>query len=226
MEQAKQKINSLSSLTVLTLFATFLMGFIDAYTFMEKGGVFVSAQTGNMVAFSSKLFTGQFSQAFGHIAVFAGFALGAFGGEWLVEKVSGTTRKKYQIMLLLQSLVLLVFALFQQQIFDALMVFLLGGLAGFELTIFRKVGIATVNDGIMTGNTKNLMNNLYKWLIDKDQTARKEFSEIGFAILIFILGVGAGSLINLLQASLTLWLSFILTLLFFIWITITKVEMD
>lgn len=226
MQQIKQKSNSLNSLTILTLFATFLMGFIDAYTFMEKGGVFVSAQTGNMVAFSSKLFTGQFSQAFGHIAVFAGFALGAFGGEWLVEKVSGTTRKKYQIMLLLQSVLLLIFAIFQQQIFDSLMVFLLGALAGFELTIFRKVGIATVNDGIMTGNTKNLMNNLYKWLVDKDQTARKEFSEIGFAILIFVLGVGAGSLVILLNASFALWVSFLLTLLFFGWVTVTKVEMD
>ncbi|MGG5318266.1 YoaK family protein [Enterococcus sp. AZ072] len=223
MLQTKQKINSL---TVLTLFATFLMGFIDAYTFIEKDGVFVSAQTGNMVAFSSKLFTGHFAQAAGHIAVFVGFAIGAFCGEWLVEKVSGAVRRKYQMKLLLQSAVLLVFAIFQQQLNDSFMVFLLGGLAGFELTLFRKVGVATFNDGIMTGNTKNLMSNLYRWLFEKDKAARKEFSDIGFAILVFILGVGFGSLIVLLNASFALWCAFILTLLFFGWVTVTNVEMD
>lgn len=223
MEKIQQKFSPLS---ILTIYGTFLMGFIDAYTFLEKGGVFVSAQTGNMVAFSSKLFTGQFSQAAGHIAVFVGFALGAFGGEWLMEKVSGSTRKKYQAILLLQSLLLFIFALFQKQIFDSLIVFLLGALAGFELTIFRKIGITTVNDGIMTGNTKNLMNNLYKWLIDKDQTAANDFLDLGLGILVFILGVGIGSLVVLLNASLALWFSFALTLLFFIWITVSKVEMS
>ena len=84
MMNPNKKINSI---TLLTLSATFLMGLLDAYTFMEKGGVFVSAQTGNMVAFSSKLFTGHFSEAKGHITVFLGFMLGALIGQMLLEKI-------------------------------------------------------------------------------------------------------------------------------------------
>lgn len=225
MDQTQSK-KTVNSITILTLFATFLMGFIDAYTFMKKGGVFVSAQTGNMVAFSSKLFTGHFSEALGHIAVFAGFALGAFLGEWIYEKANGSTRKKYQTVLLLQTIVLLIFAIFQREIADSVMVFLLGGLAGFELTIFRKVGISTVNDGIMTGNTKSLMNDLYKSIVDHDKNAKEQVKEIGFSILIFIIGVGIGSIIITFKDSLALWCSFALTLLFLAWVTVTKVEMD
>src|SRR5699024_8074363 len=39
--------------------------------------------------------------------------------------------------------------------------FLLGLLSGFELTVFRKISKTTINNGIMTGNTKNMMNHLF-----------------------------------------------------------------
>lgn len=205
-------------LSILTVSATFLMGFIDAYTFIEKGGVFVSAQTGNMVVFSSKLFTGNFAQAVGHITVFAGFALGAFLGEAVTEKISGSHLKKFQVFLILQSLLLLFFAIFQQQITDSLMVFALGLLAGYELTIFRKIGMTTINDGIMTGNTKNLMNSLYKIVVDKDPTARNDFKELGLAILVFMIGVGAGSLVIQVKASLNLWCAFLMSVFLFFYV--------
>ncbi|WP_207940450.1 YoaK family protein [Candidatus Enterococcus lowellii] len=199
-------------LSYLTMAATFLMGFIDAYTFLEKDGVFVSAQTGNMIAFSSKLFTGQFSQAAGHITVFIGFSLGAFIGEAVLQKMKRHFLKKYQIFLLIQGSLLLFFALFQQTINDSLMIFLLGFLAGYELTIFRQIGMTTVNDGIMTGNTKNLMTNLFNFLFKKDETAKKNFIHLSLTILLFMIGVGSGSLVVQILPFFCLWFAFLLTI--------------
>lgn len=223
MQQSKKKVNFI---TVLTLYATFLMGFIDSYTFLEKKGVFVSAQTGNMIVFASKLFTGQFRLAFGHITVFFGFALGTFLGEIILERDVGSTKRKYQLILVLQSLILFIFAIIQSSIFDSLMIFLLGGLAGLELDFFRKVGVFTVNDGIMTGNTKNWSTNLYKWLIDKDKNSKKKFFELSLVLLFFIFGVGIGSIIILFSDKLNLWIAFILNTIFLIWLFNTRTALD
>lgn len=196
------------------------MGFIDAFTYLEKDGVFVSAQTGNMIVFSSKLFTGQFSQAAGHITVFVGFSLGAFVGEAVIQQLKGYFFKKYQVFLLIQGSFLLLFALFQQTITDSFMVFLLGLLAGYELTIFRQIGITTVNDGIMTGNAKNLMTNLFSFLFKKDAIAKKNFINLSLTILLFMIGVGSGSLVAQILPVLCLWFAFLLTVGLYLFVSV------
>jgi uncharacterized membrane protein YoaK (UPF0700 family) len=115
------------------------------------------------------------------------------------------------VFLLIQGSLLLLFALFQQKITDSFMVFLLGILAGYELTIFRQIGITTVNDGIMTGNTKNLMTNLFRFLLKKDATAKKNFINLSLTILLFMIGVGSGSLVVQILPVLCLWFAFLLT---------------
>ena len=77
--------------TQLTVIAAFLMGFIDAYTFLQHDETFASAQTGNLVSLSVKLFTGQWMEASSHAWVFGGFVLGAFAGEALMKGGKGAT---------------------------------------------------------------------------------------------------------------------------------------
>jgi uncharacterized membrane protein YoaK (UPF0700 family) len=79
------------------------------------------------------------------------------------------------------------------------------------LTIFRQIGITTVNDGIMTGNTKNLMTNLFRFLLKKDATAKKNFINLSLTILLFMIGVGSGSLVVQILPVLCLWFAFLLT---------------
>ncbi|KRG11859.1 hypothetical protein ACA29_14180 [Lederbergia galactosidilytica] len=107
-------------LTILTAFSTFLMGFIDAYTFIIRDGVFASAQTGNMVVLVAKLFGGHFWEAMIHVSAFIGFALGAalgaFFGQAIIEHFKEHDWKKYRIYLLIQAIFLLFIALIQQHI--------------------------------------------------------------------------------------------------------------
>src|SRR5699024_4587911 len=140
----------------LTIFSTFLMGWIDAYTFLEQSGSFASAQTGNLVTFSVKIFSGDFADSISHIAVFGGFALGAFLGEALIKRFKRQKLYKTRLILFLQTILLGFLALFQADLNGTFMLVSLGLLAGYELTVFRKFKETTVNNGIMTGNTKNL----------------------------------------------------------------------
>lgn len=203
--------------TGLTAIATFLMGFIDAYTFSQQGGSFASAQTGNLVGLSAKLFSGHFTEAMSHIWVFAGFVIGAFIGEAVIEHSPQKGIRKYRYYLLVQAVLLFTLAVFQTKLNGSVMLLILGLLAGYDLTTFRKFRHTTINNGIMTGNAKNLANNLYQALFNKDRDAKEDFYHLAAIIVLFMLGAGAGTLIIQYHAVLNLWAAFVIALLSFIW---------
>lgn len=214
----RHEVNQDKILTILTIFSTFLMGFIDAFTFLTQDGLFASAQTGNMVVLAAKLFEGNFSEALIHISSFIGFALGAFIAQGVMECFKTYGWKKYRLYLCFQMVFLLILAIIQQSIGPSVIGFLLGLLAGYELTVFRKIKSISINNGIMTGNTKNLMNNLYLALFHKNKKALHTFLTLFIGITVFMLGVGTGALVLLFGEHINLWLAFTITGCFYLWL--------
>lgn len=197
----------------LTIMSAFLMGFIDAYTFIVQDGSFASAQTGNLVGLSVKLFSGKFGETASHFAVFGGFALGAFIGQALLTRFKWKGIRKTRLILLLQAILLACLAIFQTLLNDALMICLLGLLAGYELTVFREFRGTKVNNGIMTGNTKNMMSYLYNAVFEADKQARNNLFNISTVIFTFLLGAGMGALVLKINTVLNLWGAFIIVML-------------
>lgn len=218
----QQEIDQDNVLTVLTIFSIFLMGFIDAYTFIVLDGVFASPQTGNIIALVGRLAGGDWMQAVIHASVFLGFLLGAFLGQMMIDRIGDIGRKKYRIYLFYQVIFLFLLAFFQQSLSHSSVGFLLGLLAGYELTVFRKIMETSINNGIMTGNAKNMMNNLYSAVIHKNVTARRDFLVLLSGILIFMIGVGSGTLILAAGVLFNLWGAFGLTAVAYLWLLILR----
>lgn len=208
---------SLNVSTSLTVIACFLMGFIDAYTFLQQEESFASAQTGNLVVLSVKLFSGDWKEAVSHVWAFGGFAIGAFAGEAVIERSKDQGTKNYRYYLLIRTILFFVLALFQEQLIGVIMLFALGMTAGYELTAFRQFRGTFVNNGIMTGNIKNLMSNLYQLVFKRESKAKSQFTDLATTILIFMFGAGAGSLIIQFNASYILWVAFIIAISTFAW---------
>ena len=55
---------------------TLVGGFLDAYTYFERGGVFANAQTGNIVMLGIALATGNRTKALAHLVPIVSFSLG------------------------------------------------------------------------------------------------------------------------------------------------------
>lgn len=210
------------TLTVLTVFSIFLMGFIDAFTFITQDGLFASAQTGNIVVMAARLFSGDFLEAAAHVASFIGFAVGAFAAQGIVMKFSGHGWQKYRAYLFLQVVFLMFVALLQEVISVYMLGFLLGLLAGYELTVFRKIQTTSINNGIMTDNAKNMMNNLYLAIFHNDKAALSTFLTLCAGILMFVLGAGAGTVILLFDERWNLWAAFLLNVTLYVWLMIKK----
>ena len=59
----------------------FIGGFLDAYTYVSRGGVFANAQTGNIVLCSAYLFDGQWRHSARYLIPVLSFLLGIFAAE-------------------------------------------------------------------------------------------------------------------------------------------------
>ena len=66
---------------------TFVGGFLDAYSYLTRGGVFANAETGNIVLMGIHLAQGQWRQAIFYLFPIACFALGIFAAEWFKKHV-------------------------------------------------------------------------------------------------------------------------------------------
>ncbi|MTD29475.1 YoaK family protein [Planomicrobium sp. YIM 101495] len=201
----------------LTVISSFMMGMVDAYTFMQQSGAFASAQTGNLVILSVKAFSGEWAQMLSHLWTFAGFAIGAFAGEAINERSKDKGIRSYRHYLLIRVIVLFALAFFQEQITGAVMLVILGTLAGYELTVFRKFRGTAVNNAIMSGNVKNMMNDLYHYVFNKDKGAKTRVINLAAIIFIFMLGAGVGTLLTLLHPSWALWAACIIAALAYFW---------
>ena len=62
-------------------------GFLDAYTYLCRGGVFANAQTGNMVLLALRAAEGRWQEAAAYLAPILAFALGVLAAELLRRKV-------------------------------------------------------------------------------------------------------------------------------------------
>lgn len=193
--------------TLLTLGATLVMGMIDAETFLDHGAVFVSAQTGNMVVFAVKLIEHGWSAAWVNVPVWIGYFMGAFIAQGLSEHYTQDQGPKRLLSLMAIDVVVYVVLSSTQHVLPSMwLIFFLGIVAGYELTIFRQVGGIAINNGIMTGNSKNLATASYQAWIKHDKVAQKKQGRIALVVVTFLLGCGFGAELAYMTTTGVLWI--------------------
>lgn len=205
--------------TIVTLGATIVMGMIDADTFLNHGAVFVSAQTGNMVVFAVKLVEHGWSAAWVNVPVWIGYFLGCFVAQGLSEHVGqGDKPRQLRWLMLFDVWIYFLLSSLQNVLPSMWLIFFLGIVAGYELTIFRQVGGMAINNGIMTGNTKNLANNAFRAWFDHDRAAQQKVGRIGLVIAMFILGCGLGAGMAKVDTVTVLWVATAIKALLLLWL--------
>lgn len=94
---------------ILGILLAIVGGFLDAYTYISRNGVFANAQSGNIVLLGVKAAQGQWTEAFLHIPPIVAFILGVavtetFKQPRFVSVLPDTSR----IILLLEIVVLII----------------------------------------------------------------------------------------------------------------------
>ncbi len=184
--------------SLVTLSQTCFMGMLDAYTFSHFAGAFASAQTGNLIIFGIELARNGWQPASDHLPVFFGFLLGAVFAQQLrtgLKKRQANQLAQVRWLMLVSigiSVTGMLLAALQPTA-KMLLLALLGFFASYELTLFNRVGTTAVNNGIMTGNLKNIGNLLATFLSHPQKSVGLKLTHFGLNLVIFVIGVLVGA---------------------------------
>lgn len=189
MKRALQVSDSIELGIILALSG----GFMDAYSYIQRGNVFANAQTGNMLLFGIHLSEGDLKLAVSYFFPVLAFAIGIAISDMVHRKDMNTFHWR-QIAVLFEAIVLAAVS-FMPLSMNLLANSLTSLACGIQVQSFRKIhgyGIATT---MCIGNLRNATQNIDDYL----KTKNKKFLHKGILyyliILSFIIGAVIGNIV-------------------------------
>lgn len=180
-----------------TYLMTMLGGFIGGYSYITRGGVFASAQTGNLIQLSLKMSEGRFDVWYLHILPMIMFGMGIMLCEFLKIHV-GTNKNIHwmQSLLIIESVMLVIVAFMPIGRLNIYANMFLGCAAGMQTQCIRKVEGTVLMTTMLTGNARTLAENLFYAIHDRDREKGIIAWKLFGTIMFFIVGVMLGAIFS------------------------------
>ncbi|MEV0460277.1 YoaK family protein [Catellatospora methionotrophica] len=195
------------SLRLIALLAM-AAGFLDAYTFLGRGGVFATAQTGNMVLLGVQAAQAQWGEALRHVPPIIAFVVGVWVAETLRQpRVSAALRRPVRAALLLEILVLVLVGLLPSGVSDDLVAVLISFVASVQITSFGMIGHWTFNTTVTTTNLRNAAQAVYGAVVRHDREAGAQARHLWPAIGSFASGALLGGLATVHLGDQAVWVA-------------------
>lgn len=173
-------------------------GFLDAYTYVCRGGVFANAETGNIVLMGIELADGNFKSALQYLIPITAFACGILASE-LVKKIfkKRTVLHWRQITVALEIGVLAAISFVpstdKNNIYtNALVAFA----ASLQVQSFRIISGVALTTTMCTGNLRSAAEHLFAAVSKKDAAALKKSLKYFMIIGFFIIGAVTGTAVT------------------------------
>ena len=169
-------------------------GFLDAYTYICRGGVFANAQTGNIVLFSLHLCQMEWERALTSAIPIVAFAAGIMMTEAVRrrQKIVGFLHWR-QGMLLLEIAIITVAMFIPHGHLDPVVNIMIAFVCSLQVHSFRRVHGHGVASTMCTGNLRSGTEALYCYLETKDPYYRHKYRCYYGVILAFIAGAVGGT---------------------------------
>ena len=168
-------------------------GFLDAYTYFTRGGVFSNAQTGNLVLLAIRLAQGDLTALPHYLPPILAFALGVVAAELVRDRFRASHALHWrQAVVALEALVLLATAFLPQGPWDAAVNAAVSFVCAMQVEAFRKIRGNALATTMCTGNLRSGTELLYHGLRDRDSAALRRSLQYYGIILCFLAGGALG----------------------------------
>ena len=172
-------------------------GFLDAYTFISRGGVFANAQTGNVVLFAIAVSGGRWHSAVGYLPPLVAFVAGVAVAETLRRpRMAQLLRRPVRAAVVLEMLVLAAVGAGPAGIPNAVVTVAVSFVAAIQTSTFRILVDDAYNTTMTTGNLRTMSQAVFVGLADHDAAARNRARRFALVIAGFVLGAVLGGLIT------------------------------
>ncbi|WP_225829269.1 YoaK family protein [Streptomyces naphthomycinicus] len=181
-------------------------GGLDAYTFISRGGVFASAQSGNVVLLGVAAARRHWWEALGHLPPVLAFLAGVLVAETLRRpRVAAVLRRPACVAMVLECAVLAVVGLIPAGAPDALVTVLVAFMASVQMSTFRTLVDSVYNSTMTTGNLRSAMQNAYQAVVAGDRDARRRSRQFACVVLAFLAGAFGGGWLTFVWGVHAVW---------------------
>ncbi len=143
-------------------------GFLDAYTYISRGGVFANAQTGNVILMAIDLSERHFHAARAHLWPILAFIVGvAFAHLLKGELAHSVFDHPIRIAMVAQIVVLVAVAFVPANVPNALVTVPIAFVAAMQFGLFRTIGSLSYIAVATTGNLMRFTESAYAGFIEK-----------------------------------------------------------
>ncbi len=171
-------------------------GFLDAYTYLCRGGVFANAQTGNIVLVGLRLAGGDWAGCAYYLVPIAAFAAGVFAAEGIRLRCHNHDKFHWrQVVLAFEALVLFAIA-FIPQSGDMLANMLVSFVCALQVQSFRKMYGNAYATTMCTGNLRSASECLWVYGRTKNPTDLQNSLRYYGVIAFFVLGAIIGAVLT------------------------------
>jgi uncharacterized membrane protein YoaK (UPF0700 family) len=183
-------------------------GFLDAFTFLHHGGVFATAQTGNIVLIGVQAATGQWSAALRHVPALLAFVAGVATAETMLHpRVSPVVLRPRRAALVAELVVLAGVGALPRDAGSTAIVVLIAYVSAMQNAMFNTLRRWSANTVIATGNLSTATRAAYRALVLKEPGAAEQARSFGTICLSFLAGAFLGAFATRQLGNSAAWLA-------------------
>ncbi len=183
-------------------------GFLDAYTFVGRGGVFANAQTGNVVLMGIEAATGEWGQAVLHAVPILAFVFGVIIAE-IIKKPSMRLfiQDAERAVLILEIAVLFIIGFIPYTSPDIIVTVAISFVSAVQVSSFRKLAGSAYNTTMITGNLRSATQDVCTAVTKKDSESALQAVRFSTINLSFLAGAISGGLLTSVIGAKAVWIA-------------------
>jgi uncharacterized membrane protein YoaK (UPF0700 family) len=173
---------------------TLTNGFLDAYTYITRDGVFANVQTGNVILFAIDMRHRHWAHSLDHLWPILAFLAGVLLSSHIKSgRVERFVKHPLRWTMAVQAAALAVVGFVPTSVPNSFVTIPISFLAAMQFTLFRTIADLTYVAVATTGNLMRFVEAGYSVFVDKDNDARLAFRVYGTLIGTFSTGAVVGA---------------------------------
>ncbi|MDD5952568.1 MAG: YoaK family protein [Oscillospiraceae bacterium] len=173
---------------------TIVGGYLDAYTYLCRGGVFANAQTGNIAALGFCIVDGNWYDVFHRVTMILAFVAGIILCNAVEHKLKHAAQIHWrQIVVLLEAILLGAVALIPHGGHDLIVNDAISLVCAMQVECFRKMRGIVVASTMCTGSLRSGTRQLFVFLRERNVEALRTCLKYYIMIALFVAGVAIGA---------------------------------
>src|SRR4051812_44372765 len=190
------------------LLLTLANGFLDAHTYISRGGVFANVQTANVIFGAIDTSKREFALALAHLwpllAFIAGVALASHIKSGRAERF---VPRPLVWTMAIQVVALAIIGFVPASVPHSYVTVPISFLAAIQIGLFRNIGELVYLPVATTGNLMRFVEAGYGGLVEKEATQRRAFGVYGALIVVFASGALIGAVASVAWGVHAVWVA-------------------